>query len=165
MVDRTELLVGPGDVGRADAGDVHAVAAPVIMRLPFIDDLVDRVLRRAVAFVALVHVALAEFRLLAADRDGTGENRVLHAGAPRGLEAVIHALDVQLEGDMRFQFANEIGQVDHPVRTGFDHRTDNIVIGGNVAAHDLHLVAELLKGTGRAGIDVHHGDGLIFGNE
>ena len=71
------------------------------MRLPFIDDLVDGVLGVAVAFIVLGDIAFAEFRLLAADRDGAGENRMLHAGTPRRLEAVVHALDVQLEGDMR----------------------------------------------------------------
>jgi len=112
MIDRAKLLVGTGHIGRTDAGDRDAVCASVIVGLPFVDDLVDGVLRLAASFVGLIDEALAKSGLLATDGDRAGEHRMLNAAPARRLEAVIHSLDIELESIVGSEFANEVGKVD-----------------------------------------------------
>ena len=109
MINRTELLVRTRHIGGADATDGHSVIAAIIMRLPFINRLVDRVLANAVALIVFVHQAFAKFGLCTGHREGTSEDRMFDAGSPRCFKAIVHALDVQLEGDMGRQLPNEIG--------------------------------------------------------
>jgi hypothetical protein len=65
MINRAELLVGTRYIGWTDAGNRHAVRASVIVGLPFVDDLVDRVLRLAASLVGLIDETLAKRGLLA----------------------------------------------------------------------------------------------------
>src|SRR5258705_3308957 len=71
VIDRADDLVRPGHVGRADRRNLHAVLFAVILRLPFVEDLVHRVLHVAVLKVILTDDALAIEFLFAADRHRT----------------------------------------------------------------------------------------------
>ena len=60
MIDRAEFLIRTGDVRRTDASYRHPVIPAVVVRLPFIDDLVDRVLAVAAPRIVFVFQALAD---------------------------------------------------------------------------------------------------------
>ena len=139
---------------------VEAVFLAVILRLPFVEDFVHRVLHMAVAEIVLVDDAVAIKMLLAADRERTGIGDASDPAQPRRLEAIVHAEDVELERDPRRIFAaKEIGEVDHPLGLRRDHRRHDIVELADIAAHDPHLFAKALV-IGGAGVDVHADDFL-----
>jgi hypothetical protein len=68
VIDRADDLVRASDVGGADRGDLHAVLLAIVLRLPFIEDLVHCVLHMAVAEVVFGDEAIAVEFLLAANR-------------------------------------------------------------------------------------------------
>src|SRR6056297_2888045 len=86
--------------------------------------------------------------------------------AARRLEAVIHALHVELEGDMRGNFANEVGKIDDTIGATFLDRADDIIELGDVAAYEVDLIAEFAEGGLCAdSIDVHAGDAVALANK
>src|SRR3989449_9988883 len=98
---RSTDLVGPGDVGGAHARDRHAVVLDVLAGLELVEDLVHRVLARAVRRIVLVHQPVTEVALLAAHRDRARVHHTLDAGQARGLEALVHAEDVPAHDPVR----------------------------------------------------------------
>src|SRR2546422_8640838 len=94
---RSTDLVGPGDVGGAHARDRHAVGLDVLARLELVEDLVHRVLARAVRRIVLVHEPVTEVALLATHRDRARVHHALDAGQARGLEANVHPQDVEAQ--------------------------------------------------------------------
>src|SRR5207244_11354119 len=99
--DRAAALVGAGHIGGGDRRDLHSVFLAVILRLPFIEDLVHRVLQMAVLEIVFIDDAVAIEFLLAADRYGARIDDPVAAREPRRLEAIVHAQDVELERDTR----------------------------------------------------------------
>src|SRR3954451_15265050 len=112
----------------------------------------------AVAEILLGDYAVAVEFLLAADRERTG---VDDAGDPedaRRLEAIVHAEDVELEGEARRLLAAEqIGQIDDARRFCRRHLRDDIVELGDIAAHHSDLLAEIAVICGLR-INVHADD-------
>src|SRR5215472_12132436 len=68
VIDRADDLVGAGHIGRADRSDLHPVFFAIVLRLPFVEDLMHRVLHVAVAEILLGDHTLAIEFLFAADR-------------------------------------------------------------------------------------------------
>src|SRR5207245_8899394 len=58
VVHRATNLVGTGDVGRTHARDRHAVVLDVLARLELVEELVHRVLARAVRLVTVLPVTV-----------------------------------------------------------------------------------------------------------
>ena len=156
VVDRAAYLVRSGDVGRAHADDRHAVVLDVLPGLELVEDLVHRVLAGAVDRVVLVHEAITEVALLAADRDGAGVDHTLDAGQAAGLEDVVHPEDVQPHDLVRVALASAepVGEVDHAFRLHVEDRPHHVLELGDVAADhrgaDRHAAER-----GAAGIQVH----------
>src|SRR5262249_36385826 len=96
---------------------------------------------------------------VAADGDRAGEDRMLDAAPARRLEAVVHALDIELESIVGSEFANEVGKVDQPLSAGFLNHPNDVVELGHVATPDGDFVAIAREGSpGTGDIDVHAGD-------
>ena len=155
------LLVVAGDHGRTDADDVHAVGPVELRRLELVVALVHGVDVAAVCGVVLGEGAVAEVALEAADGEGAGVDDAVDAAEARRLEAVVHAEEVQPEGEVRgvLAAADHVGEVDDAVRLGVHDGLDDVLEVGDVAAEDADAVAE--GGVvGRRGVDVHDDDPL-----
>src|SRR5205085_5284008 len=97
---------------------------------------------------------------LAANRKRAGIDHPVDAGEARRLEAIIHAEDVELEGDPRRVLAAEpIGEIDDPRRLGVRHCRHDVVELADVAADHAHLLAVIGGIRGRR-VDVHADDFL-----
>ena len=82
----------------------------------------------------------------------------MHADEARRLEHVVHAEDVELEGDPRRVLAAEpIGEVDGPLRLGRGHRRHDVIELTDIAAHHFHLIAKMAE-IGGLRVDVHADD-------
>ena len=151
-------MSGPVTLAGRIAGDLHAVLLAVVLRLPLVEDLVHRVLHVAMAKIVLGDHAVAEEFLFAVDRQRAGIDNPVAAGEARRLEAVVHAEDVELEGDpRRVLAADQIGEVDDPLGLGRGHRRHDVVELGDVAAQHFHLLAEVAE-IGGLRIDIHADD-------
>ena len=158
MIDRADDLVRTRDVGGPDRGDLHPVLLAVILRLPFVEDLVHRVLHMAMAEIVLGDEPVAVEFLLAADRERTGIGDPVAAGEACRFEAIIHAEDVELERDARRVLAAEpISEIDDPFGFGIRHRRHDIVELADIAADDAHLFAVIGEVRGLR-VDVHADD-------
>jgi len=154
VVDRAHDLVRAGHIGRTDRRDLHSVFLAVILCLPFVEDLVHRVLHMAVLEIGFVDDAVAIKFLLAADRHRTGIDDPVAAREPCRLEAIVHAQDVELERDARWQVAADvIGKVDHPIGLHGGHHAHQIVELADVAAQHPHFGEFAVIGSLR--VDVH----------
>ena len=91
MVGRAANFVWPGNVGRTDARDRHAVDLVELLGLELVEPLVHGVLAGTVHGVVFVDGAVSEVGLLAADGDGTGIGHPVDSRDSGSLEAVIHA--------------------------------------------------------------------------
>src|SRR3954447_13902416 len=140
VIDRAYDLVGTGHVGWADRRDLHSVFLAVILRLPFVEDFVHRVLHMAVLEIVFVDDAVAIEFLLAADRYRTGIDEPVAAREPRRLEAIVHAQNVELESNTGRQVATDvIGKVDYPVGLYGHHHAHQIVELADVATQHPHF--------------------------
>jgi hypothetical protein len=107
------------------------------------------------AKIVLGHHAVAEEFLFAADRQRAGIGNPVAADEARRFEHVVHAEDVELEGDPRpVLAANPIGEVDDPLRLRRGHRRHDVVELADVAPHHLHLTAKLAE-IGGLRVDIH----------
>ena len=159
MVGGSPHFVGPGHVGGPDAGDGHAVDLVELLGLELVEPLVHGILAGAVHRVVLIDHPVAEVGLLSADGDGAGVGHPVHPGDTGRLEAIIHAQDVQLHGEMGrvVAAAQQIGQVHDAVRLGVHDGRNHVLKLHDVAAHDLYLVSEFAEVRGSR-VDVHHED-------
>ena len=100
--------------------------------------------------------------LLTVDREGTGINRMLNPEDPRRFEAVVHADNVQLGRKVRRQIdAQVVRQIHHLVGARGLHLIQHVVELGDVATHDLHLIA-IGRKIGGMRVDVHANHGLAL---
>ena len=159
VVDGAADLVRPGDIGRTHADDRHAVVLDVLPGLELVEDLVHRVLAGAVHRIVLVHQPVAEVTLLTAHRDRARVDDALDAGQARGLEAVVHAEDVEAHDLVRIALAGAetVGEVDEALRLDVEHRAHDVLELRDVAPD--HGGADRHAGErGRAGVQVHADD-------
>ena len=149
-------LVGSGDVGRSDAGDGHVVGAVVPVGLVLVEALGDGVDAAAEAEVVLGDHFVAVQPLGSVDGERAGVDDAADVEQAGGLEAVVHAEDVDLDLRMGVGLggAEDVGEVEHAVGFGGDERLDDVAHDGDVAVDDLDLVAERVE-DGRVGVDVH----------
>src|SRR5262249_10571504 len=99
VVNRADNLVRSGDVRRADRGDLHAVLFAVILRLPFVEDFVHRILHMAMPEIVFGNETVAEEFLFPRHRQRTRISNAVDTGEPARLETIIHAENVELERD------------------------------------------------------------------
>jgi hypothetical protein len=120
---------------------------------------VHRVLAGAVDRVVLGGEPLAEVALLAAHRDGAGVDDTLDAGQPAGLEAVVHAENVQLHDlvGIALAGAEAVGEVDHAFGLDLEDEAHHVLEVRDVAAHHRTADGLAVEGDGaRIEIHAHH---------
>src|SRR6266581_4513054 len=159
VVDGAADLVRPGDIGRTHADDRHAVVLDVLPGLELVEDLVHRVLAGAVHRIVLVHQPVAEVTLLTAHRDRARVDDALDAGQARGLEAVVHAEDVEAHDLVRVALAGAetVGEVDEALGLHVEHGPHHVLELRDVPADDGR--ADRLAGERRrSGVQVHAHD-------
>ena len=110
------------------------------------------------AKIVLGHHAVAEEFLFAADRQRAGIGNPVAADEARRLEHVVHAENVELEGDLRRVLAADpIGEVDDPLGLRRGHRRHDVIELPDIAAHHLHLLAKMAE-IGGLRVDIHADD-------
>ena len=161
VVGRATDLVGARDVGRADARDRHPVVPDVLAGLELVEDLVDRILARAVQRIVLGDQPLTEVTLLAAHRDRARVHDALDAAQAGRFEAVVHSEDVEAEHLVRIPLArpDAVCEVDDPVGLHLEDDAHDVFELRDVTTNDPDLIGEARERR-RAGVEIHADDRL-----
>src|SRR5262245_11393596 len=128
----------------------------ILLGLKLVKNLVHGILAGAVGRIILMHEPVAKVFLQSAHRHRTGIHHALDATQPGGLEAVVHAQNVELHSEMGLVFATpeEIGQIEDARWSGLERDTHDILKLRHITSDDLHLIAQVSE-RGSAGIDIH----------